>query len=63
MSDTPRCEMRDDCESPVTHIGSKGYIYCTEHAVLRHDLSYERTRKMTFKELRTIREGHPLEAY
>lgn len=26
------CDMAKDCQSAVTHIGSKGYIYCAETA-------------------------------
>ena len=40
------CDMRKDCAEAVTHIGSKGYIYCAKHAVQRRESGYERTRAM-----------------
>lgn len=55
------CNMRDDCAEPVTHIGNKGYIYCSSHAVQRH--GYERTRKMRPWELRWIAAGLALPSY
>jgi hypothetical protein len=37
------CDMTKDCQNTVTHIGSKGYIYCVEHAIIRMQSGYERT--------------------
>lgn len=58
-----QCEMREDCTHEVTHIGSKGYIYCTEHAILRRQKGHEQTRKMRIWELDFIRNGKPLPSY
>jgi hypothetical protein len=58
-----QCDMKHDCHSVVTHIGEKGYIYCTEHAVERRQSGYERTRKMRQWELKLIKAGKPLPTY
>lgn len=66
MDETPKplqCEMSIDCGQRVTHIGSKGYVYCTEHAIGRRVGGWERTRKMTASELRVVQSGRPLTAY
>ena len=55
---TPACDMKADCTEPVTHIGEKGYIYCTLHAPDRWQL--ERVRKMRPHELNRIKRGEPL---
>ena len=59
-----RCNMGGGhkcCVAAVTHIGSKGYIYCTEHAA--HRCGYERTRAMRQWELALLRSGKPLPSY
>ena len=53
-------DMRKDCAEAVTHIGSKGYIYCAKHAVDRRQSGYERTRAMRAWELKLIAAGQPL---
>ena len=57
------CDMTKDCQSAVTHIGSKGYIYCAEHAIIRRQSGYERTRRMRAWELKLIAQGEPLQSY
>ena len=57
----PACDWRDDCENPVTHIGSKGYAYCAEHAPNRH--GWENVRKMRPWEIRILEAGRPLRSY
>lgn len=59
----PSCQMRADCVAPVTHIGSKGYVYCTECAVQRRASGYERCRKMRAWELALVRQRIPLPSY
>lgn len=59
----PHCDMERNCTSPVTHIGSKGYIYCAEHAVTRRQSGYEQTRKMRQWEIDLINAGQPLPSY
>lgn len=58
-----QCEISDECSAPVTHIGSKGYIYCTEHARLRHDLQYESTRRLRPWELKLLEAGERVPSY
>jgi hypothetical protein len=58
-----QCDMKKDCHSEVTHIGEKGYIYCTLHAQVRRDFVGERTRKMKPWELALIKAGKPLPSY
>jgi hypothetical protein len=57
------CEMVAGCTHPVTHIGSKGYVYCAEHGVQRRQSGYERCRKMQPWELELIRAGKSLPSY
>lgn len=57
----PTCNMSDSCTSPVTHIGDKGYVYCTAHAADRR--TWERTRKMRRWELDLITAGKPVPSY
>jgi hypothetical protein len=58
-----QCEMEDACNSAVTHIGEKGYIYCTEHAIERRTYAWERTRKMRPWEIKLLESGKPLTSY
>lgn len=30
-----RCDMVDGCTAPVTHLDTKGYVYCTPHGLER----------------------------
>lgn len=57
----PTCDMMRDCAEPVTHIGSKGYVYCETHAVQRRGV--ERTRRMRKWERELIAAGQPLPSY
>lgn len=57
------CDLHMDCKNPVTHIGNKGYLYCSMHAVERRQSGYERTRKMVAWELKVIANGEPLPSY
>lgn len=57
------CQMTLDCKAEVTHIGTGGWVYCTEHAIQRRAHRYEGTRKMTAKELRTVQSGTPIVYY
>lgn len=58
-----KCMMKRNCTKPVTHIGSKGYIYCTECADRRRSYGSERCRKMTPAELKLIEQGKPIARY
>lgn len=55
------CDMVRDCQSEVTHIDQKGFVYCKDHAVLRK--ASVNTRKLKPSELTTIQSGKPLERY
>lgn len=55
------CDMRRDCTMPVTHIGSKGYIYCAAHALDRR--GWEHCRKLRKWEIALIERGIPLASY
>lgn len=50
-----------ECESPVTHIGEKGYVYCREHAERRR--GREQTRAMKPWEIAHIIAERPLLSY
>lgn len=56
-----RCDMHANCAAPVTHIGRRGYLYCTAHATARQ--GWERCRKLTPPELATLRAGKPIARY
>lgn len=59
----PKCEMRENCLRPVTHIGSKGYVYCAQCGTTRGISGYELTRPMKAWELQAIAEGKTLPRY
>lgn len=46
----PRCDMTEDCQKPITHVDSAGYIYCADHGLQRR--AYEPCRKLRAWELR-----------
>lgn len=52
------CDMVRDCPNPITHIGAKGYVYCTAHAGDRAGV--ERVRKMTPGEIKRVEEGQTI---
>lgn len=56
------CAMRA-CPREVTHIGEKGYIYCSLHAKDRRRFVGERCRKMRVWELNLLRADKPLPSY
>lgn len=58
-----QCEMRDTCTGMVTHIGSRGYLYCADHAAMRRRMGREKTRKMRPWELRWVAAGRTLPGY
>lgn len=55
------CDMVKDCTERVTHIGEKGYVYCSTHAPWR--TGWERTRKLTTGEVKQLEGGTPLSSY
>ena len=56
-----QCDMDSTCTQPVTHIGEKGYIYCTAHVKNRRYV--ERCRKMRKWEIDLLKQGKPLPSY
>lgn len=52
------CDMRSDCINTVTHVGNKGYIYCSSHAAARAGV--EKTRELKKIELEHLHEGLPI---
>lgn len=60
---TPTCDMVRGCAEPVTHIGSKGYMYCAAHAIERRGYRVEGTRKLRGWELHYLRQGRALPSY
>ena len=55
-----KCD-KEDCPHPITHIDGIGFIYCSHHGKMRK-LSYK-CRKLTSKELTTLKSGKDLAAY
>lgn len=53
----------DKCIGTVSMIGNKGYVYCCVCGPTRRQSGYERVRKVTASELRTLQSGEPLRAY
>jgi hypothetical protein len=51
------CDMKKDCAEAVTHIGSKGYVYCEKHAAQRRVLSPVAFRPLSLPKL--FRRGIP----
>lgn len=56
-----RCDMKSTCESPVTHLDEKGYVYCSEHGQIRKFTM--RCRKLEAGEVKHLESGKPLERY
>lgn len=55
------CDMVLGCAKPVTHIDDKGYVYCTDHGQDRQ--RSRRCRKMTDRELSTLRAGGTIKKF
>lgn len=58
---TLKCDMRDDCTNPVTHLDQSGFVYCTTHGVERRD--WKPCRKLRDWELRKLQRGEQLRRY
>lgn len=55
------CDMKCSCKEPITHIDNKGFIYCQSHGEQR---KYSvPCRKLTKKELETLKSGQPIKSY
>lgn len=52
---TLRCDYDHDCKAPVTHVDSKGWLYCTAHGERRK--AYQACRKLKPAELKRLEEG------
>jgi hypothetical protein len=55
------CDMKEDCDQPVTHIDEKGWVYCEQHGKSRKQSM--RCRKLTQQELKKLEKGEPLSSY
>lgn len=60
---TLTCDMVKGCTKPVTHIGNKGYVYCSEHARIRRQSGFEHTRTMLKREIQLLQGDKPLAKY
>lgn len=56
-----KCDMVKDCAKPVSHIDSKGYVYCDTHGLQRK--IYAKCRKLKAKELETLKQNKPIAKY
>lgn len=63
MFNMPTCDGWCHRNNPVTHIGNKGYVYCTDCAYQRRQDGHESTRKLTAAERRLILSGQPIQKY
>jgi hypothetical protein len=61
MSVELKCDMAEDCNSTITYVDDKGFIYCTAHGQLRQ--SWRRCRKLRPHELARLRAGKQLIEY
>ncbi len=52
------CDMIENCCKPVTHIDSKGFIYCLDHGLARK--KYQSTRKLTVCEKNQLKQGNQI---
>ncbi len=50
-----RCNMAQTCTSPITHIGEKGWVYCSNCAADRQ--YWERCRRLRQWEIRRLERG------
>ena len=55
------CDMKNTCRNKITHLGEKGYIYCSAHAGPRQ--VQERCRLLRPFELEILKEGRALPSY
>ena len=55
------CDMVEGCTEPVTHIDSKGYVYCATHGQERK--ATQRCRKLLPRERVQLLNDQPLAAY
>lgn len=53
------CDMLSDCTDEVTHIESKGYVYCTGHGKDRKGYGH-RVRKLRPHEVRKLERSEPI---
>ena len=58
---TQQCSMTNTCPNEITHIGEKGYIYCSAHAGPRRER--EACRLLRPFELDILKQGVALPSY
>jgi hypothetical protein len=52
------CDMTKDCPNPISHMGERGWLYCSQHAPLR--AGFERCRKLRKWEVSRLESGHSI---
>ena len=55
------CSMTAGCQTAVSYIDDKGFVYCSCHGKQRQ--SYTKCRKLKPVELKTLQSGAPLARY
>lgn len=53
--ETLHCDMEKDCNSPVSYIDNKGYVYCAKHGEQRK--AAKPCRKLTPSEIKKLEDG------
>jgi len=56
-----QCDMDERCRNEVTHLGDKGFVYCSSCAPDR--IGWERVRKLQGWEKRSLLAGEMLVSY
>lgn len=55
---TLKCDGIKDCKNPISHIDSRGFIYCEKHGYFRSQ--YEKCRKLKQNELKLLELDKPI---
>jgi hypothetical protein len=58
----PKCDMTKDCAQDVTHIDSRGFVYCECHGKLRKQ-GGAKCRKLRPSEIKMLELGQKVERY
>lgn len=55
------CAMVQGCDAPITHLDTRGYVYCTRHGQQRQ--RDQRCRKLRQYEIARLARGEQVERY
>ncbi len=55
------CDMKRECSDPITHLDTKGFIYCTNHGLQRRQ--HQPCRKLRPHELKRLQAGQAIQKY